>query len=132
MSTKTGSDLSSQSSEIETFGKLLGESISNLPEYKEYEQSRAEVKNDSEAQELINEFEKQRQLFIIKRASGEATKEDLEKVRDSQEKLNNLPVMVHFLATQEKLSTRLEEVNEHISESLSIDFGDQIGGCGCS
>ena len=132
MSTKTDSDLSSQSSEIETFGRLLGEAISNLSEYKEYEQSRAEVKNDSEAQELINEFEKQRQLFIIKRASGEATKEDLEKVGEFQEKLNNLPVMVHFLATQKELSTRLEEVNEHISESLSIDFGDQIGGCGCS
>ncbi len=132
MSTKTDSDLSNPSSEIETFGKLLGEAISNLPEYKDYEQSRAEVKNDSEAQELINEFEKQRQLFIIKRASGEATKEDLEKVGESQEKLNNLPVMVRFLATQEELSTRLGEVNEHISESLSLDFGDQIGGCGCS
>ena len=132
MSTKTDSDLSNPSSEIETFGRLLGEAISNLSEYKEYEQSRAEVKNDSEAQELINEFEKQRQLFIIKRASGEATKEDLEKVGEFQEKLNNLPVMVHFLATQKELSTRLEEVNEHISESLSLDFGDQIGGCGCS
>jgi cell fate (sporulation/competence/biofilm development) regulator YlbF (YheA/YmcA/DUF963 family) len=132
MSTKTDSDISIQSSEIETFGKLLGEAISNLSEYKEYEQSCAEVKNDSEAQELINEFEKQRQLFIIKRASGEATKEDLEKVGDFQEKLNNLPVMIHLLATQEGLSTRLKEVNGHISESLSLDFGDQIGGCGCS
>ena len=132
MSTKTDSDLSSQSSEIETFGKLLGESISNLPEYKEYEQSRAEVKNDSEAQELINEFEKQRQLFIIKRASGEATKEDLDKVGELQEELNNLPTMEHFLETQQELLAQLEKTNEYISEELSLNFGEQISGCGCS
>ncbi|MFL2520869.1 MAG: YlbF family regulator [Halobacteriales archaeon] len=132
MSTKTDSDLSTPSSEVETFGKLLGEAISNLPEYKEYEKARDEVKNDSEAQELINDFEKQRQLFIVKRASGEATKDDLEKVSESQEKLNNLPTMIHFLDTQQELLTRFEEANEHISEPLSLNFGDQIGGCGCS
>ena len=132
MSTETDSNDLTATSEIETICKLLGEAISNLPEYKEYEKSRDEVKGDSEAQELIDEFEKQRQLFIIKRASGEATKEDLDKVGEFQEKLNNLPIMMHFLSTQKELLSQFEKANEYISEPLSLDFGDQIGGCGCS
>ena len=132
MSTKADSDLSKPTTEIETFGKLLGEAISNLPEYKAYEQARDQVKGDSEAQELINDFEKQRQLFIIKRASGEATKEDLDKVGELQEELNNLPTMEHFLETQQELLAQLEKTNEYISEELSLNFGEQISGCGCS
>ncbi len=90
------------------------------------------MKGDSEAQELINDFEKQRQLFIIKRASGEATKEDLDKVGELQEELNNLPTMEHFLETQQELLAQLEKTNEYISEELSLNFGEQISGCGCS
>tara|TARA_B110000263_G_C15195980_1_gene458335 strand:- start:247 stop:717 length:471 start_codon:yes stop_codon:yes gene_type:complete len=132
MSIDVDSEASIATSDIEKFGKLLGEAISNLSEYKTYEQLRDEVKKDIVAQDLINEFENQRQTFMVKRASGDATKEDLDKIGASQETLNNLPVMVKFLDAQKELSSRLSETNEHISESLSLDFGDQIGGCGCS
>jgi|GEM_PF-1408636 cell fate (sporulation/competence/biofilm development) regulator YlbF (YheA/YmcA/DUF963 family) len=132
MSIDVDSKASIATSDIEKLGKLLGEAISNLSEYQTYEQLRTEVKKDIVAQDLINEFENQRQIFVVKRASGDATKEDLDKIGASQEELNNLPVMIKFLDAQKELSSRLNEVNEHISESLSLDFGDQIGGCGCS
>ena len=132
MSIDVDSKASIATSDIEKLGKLLGDAISNLSEYQTYEQLRTEVKKDIAAQDLINEFENQRQIFVVKRASGDATKEDLDKIGASQEELNNLPVMIKFLDAQKELSSRLNEVNEHISESLSLDFGDQIGGCGCS
>ena len=115
--------------EIETLGRELGEAITALPEYQEFAEAQEAVKADPEAQELIQSFEQQRQAFMVKRATGEASKEDLEGVQAAQQELNGLPVMERFLAAQETLAARFEDINGAISEPLSIDFGDQVGGC---
>ncbi|MFB6351954.1 MAG: GNAT family N-acetyltransferase, partial [Bradymonadaceae bacterium] len=55
--------------------------------------------------------------------AGEASREDLVALQQAQEELNDLPVMQDYLEAQETLVSRLETVNEAISEPLVIDFG---------
>lgn len=118
-----------ETEEIEALGRRLGEAIADLPEYEAFEEAKQAVEADTEAQQLISEFEQKRQAFAVARQAGQATQEDLETIKETQEELHSLPVMERFLARQERLVDRLETINETISEPLTIDFGGEAGGC---
>jgi cell fate (sporulation/competence/biofilm development) regulator YlbF (YheA/YmcA/DUF963 family) len=110
-------------------GRELGEEIESLPSYQAFEEAKAAVEADPDAQERIKAFEDKREEFMMKRQVGEATQEDLEAVQKAQQELHSVPIMEEFLTAQEALTDRLAEVNEAISASLVIDFGGEAGGC---
>jgi cell fate (sporulation/competence/biofilm development) regulator YlbF (YheA/YmcA/DUF963 family) len=114
---------------VESMGHELGEAIAELPEYEAFEAAREAVQADDEAQELIRAFEQQRQSFMLARQTGQADEEQLQEVQAAQEALHDLPVMAEFLAAQDELVDRLEDVNRAISAPLAIDFGGEAGGC---
>ena len=114
---------------VEELGRRLGEAIAELPEYGAFEEAKTAVEADPEAQERIREFEQLRQEFVLARSSGEATESDLREIQAAQQELHGLPVMSEYLEAQEALVSRLEGVNEAISDPLVIDFGGEAGGC---
>jgi cell fate (sporulation/competence/biofilm development) regulator YlbF (YheA/YmcA/DUF963 family) len=114
---------------VEELAGELGEAIAETPEYQRFEETKEAVEEDDEAQEKIQEFEQMRQEFMLARQTGEATKEDIQKVRDAQQELHSMPVMDAYLQAQETLETKLEAVNVAISEPLAVDFGEQSSGC---
>lgn len=116
-------------SRLEELGSELGERIAESTEYQQFEEAKEAVENDAEAQERVKEFEQLRQEFMLARQTGEATQEDVEKVREAQEDLHELPVMAEYMEAQDELESTLEAVNEAISEPLAVDFGEQGGGC---
>ncbi len=121
--------MSTQAVDLEAMGRELGEAIAESPEYQAFEEAQRAVENDDEAQEKISEFEQLRQDFVVARQTGSATEEDVEKVQRAQQELHSLPVMKEYLEAQEAMQERLEELNEAISEPLSVDFGGEAGGC---
>jgi cell fate (sporulation/competence/biofilm development) regulator YlbF (YheA/YmcA/DUF963 family) len=114
---------------IEQLGRELGEAIEASEEYETYEAAQSKVKESEEAQEKIEEFESLRQEFMLARQTGDATQEDLQKLQQAQGKLHEIPVMAEYIEAQQRLDVKLEAVNEAISEPLSVDFGEQAGGC---
>ena len=116
-------------SRVEELADELGEAIADTPEYRKFEESKRAVEEDDEAQKKVEEFEQLRQEFMLARQTGEATQEDVQKVREAQQELHSLPVMDEYLEAQEALETKLEAVNEAISAPLDVDFGEQAGGC---
>ena len=116
-------------SRIEDLGTELGEAITRTPAYQRFEEKKEAVEQDEAAQEKVSEFEQLRQEFMLARQTGEATQEDIEKVRRAQQELHEMPVMAEYLEAQEELEAKLEAVNEAISEPLAVDFGEQAGGC---
>ncbi|ELZ81453.1 YlbF family regulator [Haloferax larsenii] len=121
--------MSTQTTRLEELGRELGEAIADHPKYEAYEEAKAAVEADDEAQAQISEFERLREEFNVARQMGEATKEDLQKVQEAQEELHSLPVMEEFLLAQAEMVGELEKVNEAISEPLAVDFGGEAGGC---
>ncbi len=121
--------MSIETASVETLGRELGETIRDLPEYEAFEEAKAAVEGSPEAQQKIREFEGQREEFMLARQIGEATQEDLMELQRSQQELHQLPAMAEYLEAQNRLDARLEAVNEAISEPLSVDFGEQAGGC---
>lgn len=119
----------SEPSRVEELAGELGEAIAETPEYRRFEETKAAVEDDDEAQEKVREFEQMRQEFMLARQTGEATQEDVQKVRQAQQELHALPVMEEYLEAQSELEARMEALNETISEPLAVDFGDQCSGC---
>ena len=116
-------------SAVEAMGRELGEAIAELPEYEAFEAAREAVQADDEAQEKIRAFEQRRQEFMLARQTGEADEEQLRDVQAAQEELHAIPAMAEFLAAQDELVGRLEDINRAISEPLAVDFGGEAGGC---
>jgi len=107
----------------------LGEAVADLPAYERFVEAKAAVENSPEAQEKVREFEELRQEFMMARESGDATNEDLRELQRAQEELHDVPVMSDYLQAQSELELTLQELNEAISEPLSVDFGEKAGGC---
>jgi cell fate (sporulation/competence/biofilm development) regulator YlbF (YheA/YmcA/DUF963 family) len=107
----------------------LGETVADLPVYERFLDARAVVEDSPEAQEKITEFEQLREEFMLARQAGDATNEALRELQRAQEELHEIPAMSDYLQAQSELELTLQELNETISEPLSVDFGEKAGGC---
>ncbi|WP_435064924.1 YlbF family regulator [Halobaculum sp. EA56] len=114
---------------VEELAAELGEAIAETPEYRRFEEAKAAVRDDEEAQERISEFEQLRQEFAMARQAGRADQEAMEKVQAAQQELHSLDVMREYVAAQDDLQDRLETLNEAVSAPLDVDFGGEAGGC---
>jgi cell fate (sporulation/competence/biofilm development) regulator YlbF (YheA/YmcA/DUF963 family) len=115
--------------EVEELASEFGEAIAELPVYQRYQEAKAAVEANEDAQEAIQEFEQIREEFMLARQTGRASQEDLRKVQAAQEDLHEIPVMSEYLEAQNELELRLQELNELVSAELSVDFGGKAGGC---
>lgn len=118
-----------ETDDVEALAAELGEAITELPVYQRFEEAKAVVEADDEAQEAIREFEQIREEYMLARQTGKAEKEDLLTLQEAQEDLHDIPVMQDFLQAQNDLELRLQALNEEISEQLLVDFGEKAGGC---
>jgi cell fate (sporulation/competence/biofilm development) regulator YlbF (YheA/YmcA/DUF963 family) len=129
MSIETDAIGSETDDDVDALASELGEAIEGLPVYERYREAKAAVEADEELQEEIREFEQIREEFMLARQAGEADKEDLRTLQSTQEELHSKPKMSDYLQAQSELELRLQELNEIISEPLSVDFGGKAGGC---
>ena len=118
-----------ESEDVAALAERLGEAIRDLPEYQLFADAKEAVEQNEEAQEKIREFEQIREEFMLARQTGDATNEDLRTLQEAQESLHDVPVMAEYLAAQNDLELRLQELNELVSEPLAVDFGQKAGGC---
>jgi cell fate (sporulation/competence/biofilm development) regulator YlbF (YheA/YmcA/DUF963 family) len=114
---------------VDQLARELGEAITDLPEYQRFRETKDVVEDDEEIQAEIREFEQIREEFMLARQAGEADREDLRELQRAQEQLHDIPEMSEYLAAQNELELRLQELNELVSEPLAVDFGQKAGGC---
>ncbi|WP_277552592.1 YlbF family regulator [Halobaculum limi] len=114
---------------VEDLAAQLGDAIAEMPEYRRFEEAKAAVQADDEAQARISEFEQLRQEFAIARQAGKANEESMQKVQEAQQELHSLDVMNEYVDAQDDLQARLEVLNQTISDRLIVDFGGEAGGC---
>jgi cell fate (sporulation/competence/biofilm development) regulator YlbF (YheA/YmcA/DUF963 family) len=129
MSVETPAEESTDADDVDALARELGAAIAETPEYEAFEAKSTAVEESDEAQERIEEFEQRRQEFMMARQTGEVTQDDMTDLKRAQQELHEMPVMSEFLAAREQLVDRLEELNEAISAPLTVDFGEEAGGC---
>jgi len=114
---------------VEALAAELGAAVADSSTYRRFEEAKAAVQSDEEAQRRISEFEQLRQEFAMAKQAGQADRETMEKVQTAQQELHSLPVMREYVEAQDELQDRLETLNEAISDPLAVDFGGEAGGC---
>ena len=131
MSTETKSDATNADAAVRatSLANDLGQAIAELDSYQRFAEKKAAVEADREAQEKIREFESIREEFMLARQTGDATNDDLRKLQDVQQELNELPIMGEYTQAKNQLEMELQELNQMISAPLSVDFGEKAGGC---
>jgi cell fate (sporulation/competence/biofilm development) regulator YlbF (YheA/YmcA/DUF963 family) len=129
MSTDLEAAAATADDRVDELAREFGEAITELPVYERFAEAKAAVEADERAQEKISEFERIREEFMLARQTGQAGQEDLRELQSAQEELHDIPVMSDYLEAQSELELRLQELNELISEDLTVDFGEKAGGC---
>jgi cell fate (sporulation/competence/biofilm development) regulator YlbF (YheA/YmcA/DUF963 family) len=123
---KTRSDAAE---DVEELARELGESIAELPAYREFLEAKRAVESDEELQGEIRAFERLREEFMMARQAGEATNDDLRELQRAQQDLHEMPKMSEFLEAQSEVELKFQELDQLISEPLAVEFGEKAGGC---
>ena len=118
-----------ETDDVDELASELGEAITGLPIYEAFLEAKAAVEADEELQEEIRAFERLREEFMMARQAGDATNEDLRELQRNQQELHEQPKMKEYLQAQSELELKLQELDEIISEPLTVDFGGTAGGC---
>jgi cell fate (sporulation/competence/biofilm development) regulator YlbF (YheA/YmcA/DUF963 family) len=129
MSIETDAAETGTGDDPDELARALGEAVAELPEYQQFLDAKEVIEADETIQSEIREFEQIREEFMLARQAGEANEDDLRELQRAQEQLHDIPEMSEYLAAQNELELRLQELNETVSEPLAVDFGEKAGGC---
>lgn len=102
----------------------LASEIKETEEYKDMKQKEGTFKEDSEAQELLSEFQQKQQDLISKKESGEVDQEMVDELTNIQEKLKEKDSMVSLGDSYSKFMEMLGEVVETINNEIDFDIGE--------
>jgi cell fate (sporulation/competence/biofilm development) regulator YlbF (YheA/YmcA/DUF963 family) len=92
----------------------LVDALVDLPEYQMYLNAAYELNQDPQASQLSQLIREQRHSFTLGTLS------------ELQSQLNELPVMVNFLAAQQALCCLFTQVNGVISTAAGINFKEHV------
>ncbi len=102
----------------------LSSEIKETEAYKEMKDKEEKFKEDSEAQELLSEFQAKQQDLISKKESGEVDQEMVDELTSIQEKLKEKDSMVSLGDSYSKFMEVLGEVIETINNEIDFDIGE--------
>ena len=104
----------------------LGEEIASSPELTQMSEAEIAMLNDTQATELVEEFnQKQRKYLDLKAQGAELDSAQVKEVEDLEKKVMRNPLIVDFFRKQQNFERIIEQINEIISEAIA-------GGHNCS
>jgi len=104
----------------------LGEEIASSPELTQMSEAEIAMLNDTQATELVEEFnQKQRKYLDLKAQGAELDSAQVKEVEDLEKKVMGNPLIVDFFRKQQNFERIIEQINEIISEAIA-------GGHNCS
>jgi cell fate (sporulation/competence/biofilm development) regulator YlbF (YheA/YmcA/DUF963 family) len=110
----------------------FGEALANCEECRAVEQAEEALRKDREARELLSNYQlTQSSIQRARMWGGRIPKEELDRLKDLEAKINSNPVIKKLLDAQKRLQEMLGNLNTEISNLLGIDFASNssVGGC---
>jgi len=103
-------------------GSILGAAIAATREYAEFRAVEQRYQNDTQAQELLSQYQEAQRTMQLMRQLGNATSDETQRLEELQRALEENQTLVDYFDAQEKLVALLRELNMFISERLNLDF----------
>ena len=87
-----------------------------------YQQSRVQMKSNSQAQTLIERLSALQTELRRKQTNGSVTQADIEELRVVQTQVQSNATLIAYASTQQDAVNFLREINQEISQLLGVDF----------
>lgn len=109
--------------------KELGQEIRKTDAYQELERAGENLKEDPQAQELIQQVqEAQRQIEFSQQAGVQPDQEQIEKFTQLREQMQTNITVKAFMKAQEDFNNIMKDINEAISEGVTGEKPGEEGG----
>jgi cell fate (sporulation/competence/biofilm development) regulator YlbF (YheA/YmcA/DUF963 family) len=111
--------------------KQFAETLADTTQFREFEQSYFNFRQDAEAQSAIREFqEKQASLraLLMLNAVSEQERQNLEVL---QEHIYRQHSVLKYTRAQEELAATCQQIGDLLSETIGLDYGTSCRSGGC-
>jgi cell fate (sporulation/competence/biofilm development) regulator YlbF (YheA/YmcA/DUF963 family) len=101
---------------------VLGDQLLASEPFVAFSQSQANLKNDADAQAILDKLSQIHQELLGLQAKGILTQEQVNEFRDLQAKAHNNASIRTYALAQQAAVQYLREINNEISQQLGADF----------
>jgi cell fate (sporulation/competence/biofilm development) regulator YlbF (YheA/YmcA/DUF963 family) len=108
--------------EVERRGDMLGQSLSGTKVMQDLAYKEAELGEDTELQELLEEIGRLEEEVKLKQQEGNFSLQDLQRLKEIQADVQSRELFQQYTAAYQKAAAFLAAVNQEISAALGFDF----------
>ena len=115
--------------------EAIGDEILSLPVFQIYKKLQHEMNHNQEIIQLINEFEKAKELYAdVERYGGKYHpdyKEVSQRLIDTKSNLYQNASVKEFKACEKEIQSILDEISNYISQAVEVTVKTKTRSCGC-
>lgn len=115
--------------------EAIGDEILSLPVFQMYKKLQHEMNHNQEIIQLINEFEKAKELYAdVERYGGKYHpnyKEVSQRLIDTKSNLYQNDSVKEFKACEKEIQSILDEISKYISQAVEVTVKTKTKSCGC-
>lgn len=111
--------------------KQFAEILSETPQFREFEQSYFNFREDTAAQNALQEFQTKRaslKALLMLNAVSDEDRQDLQRL---QERFVQQPSVLRYTNAQEELIKMCQEIGDQLSKAMGVNYGDSCKTRGC-
>ncbi len=108
--------------ELAQAARALGNALGDTKPIREYRQASECMAADPMATGLLEELQEAQAEMRVRQNNGRVTREDLDKLRSLQSRVQAYPAIAAFMESQLQVQAFLPAVNREISDLLGVDF----------
>jgi len=132
MSEPTRNDLEvAPRSAVMQVAKQFAETLGDTPQFREFDQSHFDFRQDPEAKNAIREFQNKQASLKASLMLHAESEEDRLALQMLQDRLNRQPSLLRYTKAQEELAAISQEIGDLLSKAIGLDYGTSCkkGGC---
>ena len=111
--------------------RQFAETLGDAPQFREFEQSYFDFRQDAEAQSAIREFQKKQSSLKALLMLNAVSEEDRQELQMLQDRFYRQPSVLRYTKAQEELVAISQEIGDLLSKASGLDYGAscKTGGC---
>jgi cell fate (sporulation/competence/biofilm development) regulator YlbF (YheA/YmcA/DUF963 family) len=119
---KTETQIESSTVNLGEVASKLGVAIVATTEYQAFNTAQRRYRNDSEAQELLKQYQEAQRTTQLMQQLGNTGADHTQRLEEMENQINANRTLSAYFETQEKLVVLLRELDEFVSGKLNLEF----------
>jgi len=117
--------------ELKQAALQLGSALKDTASLRAYADARVQMNAYAQATGLLDKLQRAQADLRVRQLNGGVTADDIARLRQLQSEVQSHPTIAAFLAADQQAKAYLPQVNQAISDLLSIDFASlgRVQGC---